>query len=115
MQQSESSTRKDPAGCPPSPHPAVPEFGGFGADYHHCLGQSLAEFPRRLPLPAAVSSKNEEDITCWPDFATFIEDGSGRQMMYYPANPSPWSVCVLFDSESRSWHTQLYFDADRIL
>lgn len=104
MPRSDFSTEKNPS------HPAVNQFGGFAADYHHGLGPALADFPRSLALPSPAS----ENICCWPDFATFIEDNCGRQMMYYPAHPSPWSVCVLFCAESGSWSTQLYRDADPI-
>lgn len=108
MPQSEFSTE------PNSQHPAVPQFGGFAPDWHHCLGQGLADFPRCLPLPAPAADLEPALQNCWPDFATFIEDDSGRQMMYYPAGPSPWSVCVLFRAETENWRTQLYFDADPI-
>ena len=133
MPRSDFSTEKN------SSHPAVNEFGGFAADYHHCLGPALADFPRCLPLASLArhlkSREGEPPVSAgsrelaaraqqlaagpleekaWPDFATFIEDDFGRQMMYYPARPSPWSVCVLFRAESGSWSTQLYRDADPI-
>ena len=111
MQQSESSTERNSS---PAAHPAAQQFGGFAADWHPNLGEGLAQFPRCLPLPAPARDLEPQLENCWPDFATFIEDESGRQMMYYPASPSPWSVCVLFRAATRSWHTQLYCDADPI-
>jgi hypothetical protein len=111
MPQSEFGTEKSSS---TAAHPAAERFGGFAADWHPNLGQGLADFPRCLALPALPCDLEREDTACWPDFATFIEDPAGRLMMYYPASPSPWSVCVLFRTATRSWQTQLYLDAEAI-
>lgn len=116
MPQSEFSTARSSRQLHPAPgvHPATVQFGCFAPDWHHALGHGLADFPRCLPLPAPATDLEPQLENLWPDFATFIEDSSGRYLMYYPAVPSPWSACVRFCVESESWRTQLYFDADPI-
>ena len=77
----------------------------FTADWHPQLGESLAGFPRCVALPAQAGG----DL-CWPDFATFIEDGNCRRMMYYPAAPSDFSACVVFEKDDSKLLYRFYCD-----
>ena len=83
----------------------TPQRQTFTADWHPHLGESLAGFPRCVALPAEAG-----DELCWPDFATFIEDGDCRQMMYYPSEPSEFSALMIFDKHHSSLLCRFYCD-----
>ena len=82
-----------------------PQRETFAADWHPQLGESLAGFPRCVTLPAQAGGE-----LCWPDFATFIEDGDCRQMMYYPAEPSELSVFVMVADQQHICCRRIYRD-----
>ena len=82
-----------------------PQRETFAADWHPQLGERLAGFPRCVALPAEAGGE-----LCWPDFATFIEDGDCRQMMYYPAEPSEFSAFVVFEKDDSKLLCRFYCD-----
>ena len=84
-----------------------PQRETFTADWHPHLGDGLAGFPRCVAFPAEAGGE-----LCWPDFATFIEDGGSRQMMYYPAAPSEFSALMIFNGYHSAPLCLFYCDAE---
>ena len=82
-----------------------PQRETFAADWHPQLGDGLAGFPRCVAFPAQAGGE-----LCWPDFATFIEDSDCRQMMYYSAAPSEFSVFVVFEKDDSKLLCRFYCD-----
>ncbi|HTC92154.1 MAG TPA: hypothetical protein VK699_01730 [Terriglobales bacterium] len=78
----------------------------FEADWHPDLGCKLEVFPRSFPLL---------DQVFWPDLASFLENRSSRQMMYYATAPSSWSVQVIFHEKQQCWNVALFQDAKVVL
>jgi hypothetical protein len=77
----------------------------FGADWHHQFGRRLSVFPRNISFHEGGTSQDY-----WPDLATFTEDTETAQMMYYPAGPSSFSVCVVYRRSDERWETVKYSD-----
>ncbi|HZR29575.1 MAG TPA: hypothetical protein VFA71_12430 [Terriglobales bacterium] len=85
---------------------ATSSIVAFEADWHPDLGCKLEVFPRSFPLL---------DQVFWPDLASFLQDRCSRQMMYYPASASAWSVQVIFHEKQQCWSAALFQDAEVVL
>ena len=101
--------------CPP---PAVSSNGVtailspfFEPNWHPVYAESLAVFPRFVQIH---DSGQGTSCSCWPDLATLTEDADERQIAYYPEEPSPRSLSLVFDKRSGGLHLQVYED-DRVV
>jgi len=72
----------------------------FDTDWHHQFGRRLSVFPRNICFSEGAIAQHY-----WPDLATFTEDIEAAQMAYYPAAPSPFSVCVMYRKLEAQWET----------
>ena len=77
----------------------------FDTDWHHQFGQRLSVFPRNISFQEVASR-----LEYWPDLATFTEDSETAQLMYFPAAPSPFSVCVIYRRMEWRWETVKFCD-----
>src|SRR4051812_46821695 len=77
----------------------------FDTDWHHQFGRRLSVFPRNISFPAGDGAQDY-----WPDLATFTEDFETVQLAYYPATPSPFSVCVIYRKHEARWETVKFCD-----
>jgi hypothetical protein len=85
----------------------------FSPDWHPQLGARLSGFPRFVPLRFRETGTQDE-LLCWPDFATFLDEPESRQMMYYPAEESAISVRIAFSGEESRWRVFVYLDAELV-
>jgi hypothetical protein len=85
----------------------------FSPDWHPQLGARLSGFPRYVPFRIRETSTQDE-LLCWPDFATFVDEAESRQMMYYPAEESAISVRITFSAEESRWRVFAYLDAELV-
>lgn len=85
----------------------------FSPDWHPQLGEGLSGFPRFVPF-RFQENDSQDEIICWPDFATFVEEPDSRQMMYYPAEESALSLRVICNAQNEDgrWRLFAYLDAD---
>lgn len=77
----------------------------FDTDWHHQFGDRLSVFPRNISFRAGGAGQDY-----WPDLATFTEDMETTQMMYFPAGPSQFSLCVIYRSMEQRWETVKFCD-----
>jgi hypothetical protein len=84
-----------------SPHLPTP----FDTDWHHQFGRRLSVFPRNISFREGANA-----LDYWPDLATFTEDFETAQLAYYPAAPSPFSVCVIYRKLQVRWETVKFCD-----
>lgn len=87
----------------------------FDTDFHHQFGRRLSVFPRNLSFQEGGRfQENHRGLDYWPDLATFTEDFSSAQLMYYPASRSEFSVCVIYRKMEARWVTVKFCD-DRVM
>ena len=84
-------------------YPQLPK--PFDNDWHHQFGCRLSVFPRNIRF-----QEGGPRLDYWPDLATFTEDFETAQLMYYPAAPSPFSVCVIYRRMESRWETVKFCD-----
>ena len=77
----------------------------FDTDWHHQFGDRLSVFPRNISFRESGTGQDY-----WPDLATFTEDTETAQLMYFPAAPSPFSVCVIYRRWEQRWETVKFCD-----
>ncbi len=68
----------------------------------------LVGFPLNLLYTALVPGRCVRVALYEPDPVTFVEDADIKQMMYYPAQPSRYSVRVIYKKKQGCWQTFKY-------
>ena len=83
----------------------------FDTDWHHQFGRRLSVFPRSICFQEHGRFQEcGRRLDYWPDLATFTEDYETAQLMYYPAVPTSFSVCVIVRKMEARWETVKFCD-----
>lgn len=83
----------------------------FEPNWHPFYAERLAVFPRSVQV---YDSQQRTSYACWPDLATLTDGMDERHIAYYPAEPSPRSLLLVFDKRTGGLHLLIYED-DRVV